>query len=315
MNAKPMDSGPKALACLLEDALVLLGADSGRLVAVDAVEPGALLGECLELCRQGAASPAPIRTLHHLSCTGGTLIAKCLAAMPNVVVFNEVDPLSTMRLSPAKPLFAPTDLIVLARQGCPGLPDALLVKLFLQGLDLLHQEFTAMGKRLLLRDHSHSHFLKGGQIPQRPSLLAMVGSRFPTLSVVSVRDPVDSYLSLQSNKWMSFSPDSFDEYCRRSLVFLDAHAGVPIFRYEDFVQNPSPVMKDICQALALSYSDTFADTFDAFRFSGDSGRKGVVIKPRPRRPVGEGLREEAERSAHYKTLIGRLGYASLGGDS
>jgi len=33
-----------------------------------------------------------LRTLHHLSCTGGTLFSKCLASMEQVALLSEVHP-------------------------------------------------------------------------------------------------------------------------------------------------------------------------------------------------------------------------------
>ena len=35
-----------------------------------------------------------IRTIHHLACTGGTLISKCLGSMPDVALISEVNPLN-----------------------------------------------------------------------------------------------------------------------------------------------------------------------------------------------------------------------------
>jgi hypothetical protein len=273
------------------------------------VQPS-LFEQCIDLCKQGAMlSVEPIRTIHHLSCTGGTLMTKCLAAMPNVMVLNEVDPLSTMATRPGKPLFSPTDMVALVRQGNRSVSENLLVKLFLENLRFLHDEFGSIGKRILLRDHSHSHFLHGDQIPQRPSLLSMVAGDFATLSVVTVRDPIDSYLSMQSLGWMRFfTPSTFDEYCRRYLAFLDTYEGIQIFRYEDFVNNPEKIAFDMCQALGFAYSDTFIDTFDTFHLSGDSGRSGSLIGVRKRRQYSDDFVRDVKDSVYYAKLVRYLGY-------
>ncbi|MFM8331436.1 MAG: FkbM family methyltransferase [Candidatus Methylumidiphilus sp.] len=255
----------------------------------------------------------PIRTLHHLSCTGGTLITKCLAAMPNVMVLNEVDPLSTMAQVEGQPAFTPTDIISLVRQGDPSVSDTLLARLFLQSLAHLQSELQETGKQLLLRDHSHSHFLTRDRIPDRPTVRAIVSSRFPTASIVTIRDPVDSFLSLRQLAfgWNPIIPATFDEYCRRYLAFLDAYEGVPVFKYEDFVRAPLPVMKRMCEVLDLAFSEDFIDTFSGFQFSGDSGRKGDAITPRERREADAELIQAAARSGHYQTLIRRLGYPAF----
>ncbi len=312
----------KHLADTLDGAYRLLdanGAGSGQAASVETVRPS-LFEECIGLCRQRVPWDAgPIRTIHHLSCTGGTLITKCLAAMPNVLVLNEIDPLSTMTpkggtFNPDKPPFTPTDIVSLLRQGDRKVPEGLLVKLFLKNLDLLRDEYGRAGRRLLLRDHSHSHFLAGDEIAQRPSLLSMVKSRFPVLSVVTVRHPIDSFLSLESHGWPN-CPRKFEEYCRRYHAFLDAHEEVPVFRYEDFVNDPSAIVAELCQSLELSYSESFLDTFDVFRFSGDSGRTGMTIEARPRREVNEDFLAEVNSSSVSVELLSRLGYESGGRDA
>lgn len=311
----PVKSNPlselRQLSEVLDDALHLFDANNiDKVVPVLADDiPPSLFDQCIDLCRQGLnRGIEPIRTIHHLSCTGGTLITKCLAAMPNVMVLNEVDPLSTMTFKADKPGFTPTDILSLARQGNQKISEALLIELFLQDLNLLQNEIGSMGKRLLIRDHSHSHFLTGDEIARRPTLGAIVKSHFPTVSIVTVRDPIDSYLSLHKHGWKHFKPFTFNEYCRRYLAFLDAYENIPVYRYEDFVRDPTGIMIDLCRVLGLKFSEFFLETFDTFKFSGDSGRKGSMIEARSRREIGEEFLKSNEKSAAYIELISRLGY-------
>ena len=70
------------------------------------------------------APPLHIRTIHHFSCTGGTMLAKCIASMANTVVLNEVDPLSAIPFRGDLDRFNPTDLVALMHQsGSPPEPD------------------------------------------------------------------------------------------------------------------------------------------------------------------------------------------------
>lgn len=305
------------LADVLDEALHLLegqGSGSDQHVAAEAIPPS-LFEQCIELCQQGAREAEPIRTIHHLSCTGGTLITKCLAAMPNVMVLNEADPLSTMKFKPEAPDFTPTDMLALVRQGNNQVSDETLVQLFVQSLEALLKELDSTGKRLLLRDHSHSHFLTGSDVKKRVSVLGMVAARFSTRSAITVRDPLDSFLSLKamssSGGGIYFTPFTFDEYCRRYMLFLDAHEGLPIFKYEIFVQEPSKTMEQMCAALQLKYSANFTETFDVFRFSGDSGRAGMVIEPRSRRTHDAAILDDVRTSDSYRLLAHRLGYEAV----
>jgi hypothetical protein len=301
----------RQLAEVLDDALELLASDrtcNALPARASAIQPS-LFEQCIELCRQNTAHALePIRTIHHLSCTGGTLITKCLAAMPNVMALNEVDPLSTMTFKADKPSFTPTDMPSLLRQGNQKVSDDLLVRLFLENLNLVRNEFGSIGKRLLLRDHSHSQFLTGNEVARRPTMLSMVSSRFQTISIVTVREPIDSFLSLEKLGWQHFKPNTFDEYCRRYHAFLDAYENVPVFRYEDFVSAPAATMVEICRVFGFNYSETFIDTFDTFHFSGDSGRKGATIELRPRREANEEFINNAEKCDSYIELVARLCY-------
>lgn len=304
------------LADALQDAVDLLReAAYPTIVALaEPIERDTLLQQCLAMCeQQQQRPPEALRTLHHMACTGGTLIAKCLAAMPNVQLLSELDPLSALQFNPAaKPRFAPTDMGTQMRQSSRGVRQDLLVDLFRQELRVVHADASADGLRLVLRDHPHGHFCHGPAVPDRPTLREMLPPEFPVHGIVTVRDPVASFLSLTENRWLHFTPATIDEYCRRYLAFLDRHADLPLFRYEDFVASPGEVMKAMCDALALPFNDGFQDLFDVFRFSGDSGRSSRQIAARAPRGGETEAREAATQSMHYHKLAERLGYAIAG---
>jgi hypothetical protein len=311
----PPGNEAKALAKLVDDMLRQLGSSAGapppkKNIAIKT----SLFDRCIELCR-GGALPSPdskIRTLHHFSCTGGTLIAKCLASMPNTLVLNEIDPLSRMQFKPDSPSFHPTDFTALVRMGDHGASDKVLVEMFIGQLRSLCGRMILEGRRLLLRDHSHGQFLCPSEPDSSRTLLNVVRSEFATASAVTVRDPLDSFLSMRDLGWISFGPASLDEYARRYHLFLDAHVGLPIFKYEHFLVDPKPVMRQLCTQLELPFNDLFEHTFDAFKFSGDSGRSSGVIAPRPRREHAPELASEAAQSPQYLTLCQRLGYSPVG---
>jgi hypothetical protein len=305
----------RALADLVDDMLRRLGSAiepprAGKSMVLRAT----LFERCIELCKSGAvpSTDVRVRTLHHLSCTGGTLIAKCIASMPNTMVLNEVDPLSKMLFQPESPKFAPTDLAALVRMSDPAVADDMLAELFLGQLKALHKRVVLEGRRLVLRDHNHGQFLFYDEPDPKKSLLALLRPEFSACSVVTVRDPLDSYLSMRDLGWIIFSPPSLDEYARRYHLFLDAHDGLPIYRYEDFLAAPQVEMRRLCDSLGLPFNELFEETFDAFRFSGDSGRTGNVISPRPRREYDSELAKQAAQSAKYIALCRRLGYEPVG---
>src|SRR5690606_8601936 len=122
------------------------------------------------------------------ACTGGTLICKCIAAMPNVQLLSEIDPLSRHSLGGA-PRFAPTDLLLLLRQSTQGADDAQILEIFRSGLQIVHRHAGSSGHRLVLRDHAHSQFCMG-PLTERPTLREIVLDVLPVRSIVTVRHPL-----------------------------------------------------------------------------------------------------------------------------
>lgn len=295
------------LVATLDEALVEAAefAAGPARALMDTESPGSLLEQCLALCRSDNSPVEPVRTLHQMACTGGTLFSKCVAAMPNVQLLSEVDPLSRQLDSP-KPRFCPTDIVVLLRQSTRGTSDAFIVRLFQDAIGTIHAETTRNGQRLVLRDHAHSQYFIGETGAGRPTLREIVAGRLPVLSLLFVRHPLDSYLSMRANGWFV---GNIDEYARRYHAFLDDHDGIPTLRYEDFLEDPEARMRDACRHLGLPYADHFRYTFDAHRLTGDSGRSGGDIVPRPRRATPDaGLPDDLVRSSHYALLLQRLDY-------
>lgn len=307
-----MDKGAElsALAADLQHSLDLLQ-DFG-------VDPTALANDepipsLLEQCQRFVdtmAPPDPIRTIHHFACSGGTLISKCLAATPNTVLLSEIDPLSTIQDVPGTvPLpFMPTDILRLLRHATRHMEDEILLLTFCGALRALWEELDRRGFHLILRDHAHSQFCTHVDPAPRPTLAELIGQRFPLRSVVTVRHPLDSFLSLRRNGWMHFVPSDLPEYSRRYMSFLDRHTGVPVIRYEDFVADPEPVLREICRLLDLSFSPLALELFPVVRITGDSGRSGQKIAPRSRRDVPQDLLQACAESRDYRTLCDRLGY-------
>ena len=300
----------------IDEALSLIKSGGGAAepensdVTFSDMSPSKMLGDIGALRPQIRPLEAePIRTIHHFSCTGGTLFAKCIASMANVLVLNEIDLQSSLTPSARGQVhFTPTDLVALLRQGDPGVECAQITPLFLSGLQTLRAEQWKIGRHLVLRDHTHSHFLTGDGGSERPTFLETISGAFPTRSIVTVRDPVDSYLSMTKKGWHKhFSPATFDEYCRRYLIFLEKYDGVPIVKYEEFVSTPEATMQRICELLELAYFDGFEEVFSAFKFSGDSGRQSNKISFRHRLQM-KSRENDLESNATYLEVIKALDY-------
>jgi hypothetical protein len=267
-----------------------------------------LLSRCETVTSAYAGEQKPLlRVIHHFACTGGTLISKCLAGMPGAFLLSEVHPRS--QLTKYKSVFAPSDISLLSRSARIPRIDELCDEIFLASIESAYRHVQTIGGTLVLRDHTHSDFCTGDSPVLNSSIDATLKKRFEIRSLVTTRHPLDSYLSLQKNNWLHFSPASLDEYAKRYLAFLSPFADTQIIKYEDFCLSPQSILESICSTFEMSYDDQFEQYFDIFDISGDSGRTGIAtIKLRKRQEISEHVKEQAEQSEAYRQLCSRLIY-------
>jgi len=300
-------SGEQNLAALVGqlETLISLAAEGSPIANVDE-------GEAIdhvktrERRQQSRAHGIPLlRTIHHLACTGGTVISKCLAAMPDVALISEVNPFNRFGSK-----FEPTNPLLQLERSYRTLSTDEIIEEFEQQIAHANQICQRDDVDMIIRDHSHTDFCMGETPSEACPIANHLCRDYELISVVTVRHPLDSYLGMLAQGWEDqFSPSSLDEYSRRYLAFLDCYASLPILRYEDFCAQPEAFMKNLCSILEIGYSGGFLAHFGDVTLSGDSGRKGVsTIEPRPRREVPEQVQSEIETSSRYWDLVSRLGY-------
>lgn len=273
-----------------------------------------LLERTKSLCDQALReTPQPVPIIHHFACTGGTLLSRCLGAQPNAVILSEIDPLSTIPLR--APDFAPYDLIRHIQTGMRPVKSSQVEEIFLDYFASIHEHLSSLGRRVIIRDHAHSQYCMQHAPTERQTIREVLGARFKTRSLITVRHPVYSFIPLRKKNWVMFEPNSFDEYCRRYHVFLDDHADAPVIRYEDFVRAPDEVARQMLEYLDLPHANDWQLNLPNIRLSGDSGRSGDTISERPPRPVPAELVDECRKSASYAALCERLGYDAVIGVS
>jgi hypothetical protein len=248
----------------------------------EVLDTPSLLSRCDEICQLYEKKKPTLRIIHNLACSGGTLISKCISALPNVYLLSEVHPFTDLALDKDKPKYSPTDLIALSHYA--GVPNhhELTTKLFKQAVMTTYQHVEKLGGILVLRDHTHSDYCTKAELPEKSRIHQLLEEDFEIKSILTIRDPIDSYTSLVKNGWVHFSPNNFDEYCRRILLMLEQFKPEQISQYEDFVERPQEVLRQLTTQLDLPFNDNFEDIFGCFRVTGDSGRSTDTIGKRSR---------------------------------
>lgn len=259
-----------------------------------------------------ASPPLPtLRLLHHWACSGGTLFAKVAASLPRVLLLNEVHPYAHLRhLAPQPRAYLPTDLCHQLSQPHNGRDPVLVLAAFCGGLEALLRRAEAQGERVVVRSHDHLDFFTGALPGLRFTLAEAMAPRCRTLRLLTVRHPLDCWLSLRLTDWVQQTAfASAEEFCRRCLAMLEAAEGVPLLRYEEFVGDPARGLALLTTALELPFDPSALEHFGRVVLSGDSGRSSAVLEARPRRPVDPALLRELSDSPSYGVLCERLAYS------
>ncbi len=251
---------------------------------------------------------AVIRIIHHLSSSGGTVISKCLAALPSVVLAGELHP-TTMT-----GLWNPYDVFQVVQTSGVGLKftDKQLKAEFLRRMKV----FLAIAERneriIVIRNHAHSDYL-GKHATGRLAIRDVLGDAGYELSeACTIRDPVDAWLGMIDNDFHRFL-SSFDEYCSKVEHFLSNFENTSIVRYEDFTRDPAGTLLILCERLRLKFDPAALEKFSKARLSGNSGRaaRSKKIEPLQRRPFHADFSDEVLRAEHYRHLAERFGYSFL----
>lgn len=259
-----------------------------------------LLERCAAVVNADNGNTKPtLRIIHHFACSGGSLISKCLAAQPNVFLLSELHPTTRLGMNMEKAAYTPRDITTQAIYGRVPNVDELAEKLFVNGIIETEKHIRERGGYLVIRAHTHADYCTDSPIPKVDTLTRLLEPHFDIKHLVTVRNPIDSFMSLRDNGWVHFKPDSFDEYCGRLLKFLEPFDTEQIIKYEDFVEDPEDILKLILEQLALPKEKQSLGYIDIFKLSGDSGRKGIDIKRRERKPVTESLKNEIQKSESF----------------
>ena len=271
-------------------------------------EPSSLLERCEQICSQYETLKPTIRIIHHFACSGGTLISKCISAQPNVFLLSELHPTTRLGIQENKPSYTPRDLITQAFYSQIPDFDLLAESLFLRGIIETEKHVRQRGGVLVIRAHTHADYCTQSPTPLIDTITRLLMPYFDLKHLVTVRNPIDSFLSLRKNGWIHFSPNNFDEYCRRLLVFIKSFEKEHIYKYEDFVSNPSEELEKYTDTLNIQRSPLALEYFDQFKVSGDSGRSGSEIEKRSRRKIEEHELKEFFDSPNFAKVREELSY-------
>lgn len=214
--------------------------------------------------------------------SGGTLLARCLAALPGTMVFSEVNPRRRPRRA-GRP-------VTLAEQARAWYGIELPGGDFAADVALLADHCGKTSRHLVLRDWSIIDFVPMVENDGRPvgsfSLRDALADRDDVRGFGFVRDAIDVWIS------NGCRTDFFVHY--RAFLERLLASGMPVFRYEDLCRDPDGTVRRICAHTGLPFDPSYRDFARVTKVTGDvdlaGGSRGgrlnrIVNLPRARIPA------------------------------
>jgi hypothetical protein len=164
-------------------------------------------------------------------------------------------------------------------------------------VDAAKAEEASLGDKTVPEVYAHLQSLLGGRmlidkcphLCATPEALPRLETWFPDARYVwLVRHPGSVVRSLENMPYaevmlQGYAPDAREVWSRGNRVIADFLEGVPNarwtpIRYEDLVEDPRPVMEEVCSTLGVPFDEATLDPYE-----GDRMRDG----PKGARPVGD----------------------------
>jgi hypothetical protein len=256
----------------------------------------------------GWSGKPPLRVVHNLARSGGTLICRCLGSMRGVAVLSEIHPMAIQLMNPvaqAKHWFG-----LLSEDDCARVTIG-----FEDAIELIARRSAERGMQLVIREWSHWDYIGLPFVDQpryRSLLVDILQDRFRLFAAAIVRHPIDQWLSLRELALIQgkVSLGSFLQGYRR---YADLCVQTGFLRYEDFTCAPQEQLALLCRTLELNYDAGFShrwpenDRFTGHR-GGARGEQVKEIRQLPRRKMEPGLLEAFEADQNYREILNLLGY-------
>ena len=280
-------------------------------------------GHAMEAPTLGLTSKPEIALLYSLARTGGTLLARCLGAIPGNALLSEVSP----RMAYFDPIRQADEWYgLITPEERAWLKTGKTIH-YAQAIALIGERCRAQGLKLIVRDWTHIDFLKVDRFTVQPryefTQIKVLGELFDIRHRALVRHPLDSYLSLV--KLRGYRRVDITEYLYGFRRFAERAINTGFVRYEDFCADPKKVLAELCRNLRLNYQDDVVEGFSSYRnVTGDiysahekftlagalvRDRCPDRIEPLPRRAPPPGLVDRIKDNADYRDILEMLGYS------
>lgn len=208
-----------------------------------------------------------LRVIHNLGGCGGTLLSRCLGALPHVAILSEINPLSVDFFPELNPLYQDRKWLHLlseeeiAHFSGVDLGEPVHFQAIITALQTRAEE---RGRILILRDYNYADHIGVPFLPSPPRRRVLYDALTgfgPVAAIAVVRHPVDQWASLRKHVTVRRGALSPSEFGSAYAAFAEGLGSTPVFRYEDLAANPEKELRKICECLQVPFDAGFRQAF------------------------------------------------------
>jgi len=233
--------------------------------------------------------------------SGGTIFSRALSALPQVVLFSEVNP-TLNALGNIRQQAKDWHNIEIA--------DGTFEEMAQEAYNVCSEN----EKQLVLRDFTFINFTPHALNQYKPKkefeILSSLQNQIPLRPIALVRNAIDVWIS------RGCPPEFSVHYLDYVQALVDSN--IKMYKYEDFCKNPNQMLREMCNDIGLTFHPQAIEKATFIRnITGDTdlrnnsrGNLLNKIKPLPRQRLPQFLIDAIAADIHMKKANALLGYAT-----
>jgi hypothetical protein len=258
--------------------------------------------------------PQPFRVIRGLGGNGSTFLCRALAAMQDVVLLSETNPLTAnlfrYALNPAVQIEKnyrdlPRYDGNIAELGAPPLFGAYVT--------LLRDKCDALNRHLVIRDYNYVDYIGSPfvwSLPRHSCLNAALPDA-PLREIVLIRHPIPQFLSLRSHPELTRALD-YRAYLEGYKQLLEVHAEAAWYKYEMVFSAFDRNLVEIADHLDLPLDERWSERLPEVTWITGSqiakNKHRAEVPPRPSEYADPVLRQMFRSEESYQAICKVCGY-------
>lgn len=251
-----------------------------------------------------------LRIIHQLPMSGGSVIARSVAVLPEVTLFDNIHPLNQQLNRAAANIFAQANnwyhlFSDADKQALQGKSVN-----YAEGVRLIYDRLAERGKTMVVRSWSLLDFISSPiyeNVERKLALNEALQEHFEIRQIATTRHPIENWVSLKKLQLMRSL--TLDRYMEGYEAFATFAEQMGYIRREDFGDDPDATLQQLCKQLDIPFDPVYRNRWKFephIEAEADDGIEHITKAPTDDHP--QAILEDFEANMHYWSVLKRLGY-------